>query len=225
MRKSLEDIPNNTVEAQQVIAERRSRQLGLPVIILARPGTYGSSGDHGQRRQIREFLALNAALDEIKKKYEIERFVLSGHSGGATAVGALLTLGREDIACAIMTSGAFGLLERAQRRRERRGDPPAPDTDGTGLRNPYDPLDHVAGVVKDPERKILIIGNRKDVNTPFDLQIQFKKALSNLGHQVRLMDYSAKEPDYHNLVDGIGYSAIQYCALSKEHASPSGEKR
>lgn len=216
MHQALAEIANNTKEEQQAIAERRAQELGLPVIILARPGTYGSSGDHGERRQKSEFLALNAALDEIMQKHQIEKFVLSGHSGGATAVGAMLTLGREDIACAIMTSGAFGLLERAQRLRERKGNPPRPGIDGTGLPTPYDPLEHISGVVDDPERTIVIIGNRDDINTPFDLQEKFKAALSDAGHQVTLIDHPAHGPSSHNLQGRIGYTAIEYCDIGSD---------
>lgn len=216
MHQAPEEIANNTEEEQQAIAERRAHELGLPVIILARPGTYGSSGDHGERRQKSEFLALNAALDEIMQKHRIENFILSGHSGGATAIGALLTLGREDIACAIMTSGAFGLLERAQRLRERKGNPPRPGIDGTGLPTPYDPLEHINGVVNDPERTIVIIGNRNDINTPFDLQEKFKAALSDAGHQVTLINHPAHGPSSHNLKGRIGYTAIEHCSIGIE---------
>lgn len=216
MRQAPEDIANNTVGDQQAIAERRANELGIPTIILARPGTYGSSGDHSQRRQESEFLALNAALDMIMHKHQIEKVVLSGHSGGATAVGAMLTLGREDVVCAIMTSGAFGLLERAQRRRMQQGRPPRPGIDGTGLPNPYDPLEYISGVVEDPERTILIIGNRNDNNTPFDLQNRFYEALLDAGHQVTLMDYPAHEPDFHNLKNAVGYTAIEYCNIGIE---------
>lgn len=213
MQQAPEDIANNTVEAQQAIAERRAHELGLPVILLARPGTYGSSGDHGERRQKSEFLALNAALDEIMQKHRIGKFVLSGHSGGATAIGALLTLGRENIACAIMTSGAFGLLERAQRLREEQGNPPRPGIDTTGLPSPYDPIDHIDGVIDDPERTIIIIGNRNDTNTPFDLQSRFSTALSDAGHRVILMDHPAQGPAFHNLEGRIGFTAIEYCDI------------
>ena len=213
MRQPPEEISNNTEEEQQAIAERRTHELGLPVIILARPGTYGSSGNHGERRQKSEFLALDAALDEIMQKHRIGSLILSGHSGGATAIGALLTLGREDITCAIMTSGAFGLLERAQRLRERKGNPSQPGIDSTGLPTPYDPLEHISGVIDDPERTIIIIGNHNDINTPFDLQEKFTAALSDAGHQVTLIDHPAHGPSSHNLKGRIGYTAIEYCDI------------
>jgi hypothetical protein len=40
-------------------------------LIIARPGTYGSSGNHYRRRQAEEFRALNAAVDAIKARYAI----------------------------------------------------------------------------------------------------------------------------------------------------------
>lgn len=211
MQRAPSDIPDNTAEAQQAIAERRAKQLGIPMIILARPGTYGSSGDHRARRQKSEFLALDSALNEIMRKYQIDRLVLSGHSGGATAAAALMTLGRDDISCAILTSGAYDLLERAQRLREQRGNAPRPGLDLTGFANPYDPIQHIAGVVDDPERIILVIGNPNDTNTPFDLQERFATALANAGHHVRLIEQPAQGPDFHNLRGDIGYRAIERC--------------
>ncbi|MDQ7730977.1 hypothetical protein [Halomonas sp. SpR8] len=212
MGKPPEDIANNTVAEQRAIAERKAIELGLPVIILARPGTYGSSGDHRERRQKSEFLAINAALNEITQKHRIERLVLSGHSGGATAAAAVLTLGRDDVACAILTSGAFALLERAQRLRERNGKDPIPGVDLTGISNPYDPLEHIAGITDDPQRIILVIGNSQDSSTPFDLQRRFASALADAGHRVSLIEQAAHGPKFHNLRGAIGYTAIEHCA-------------
>lgn len=213
MKKRPNEIAANTEEAQFEIAQRRADQIGIPVIIIARPGTYGSSGNHRLRRQRSEFLALNAAIDEIKKRHTPGRLILSGHSGGATAVAALLTFGRTDIACAIMTSGAFDLLERAARRRELRGNPPRPNLDSTGLPSPYDPLHHIGGIARDPDRAIVVIGNRHDTITPFDLQMKFAGGLTEAGHRVALMEKPAEGPSYHNLKGGIGYKAIEYCGI------------
>ncbi len=84
-------IPGNTAADQRRQARAILRQTGLPTIILARPGTYGSSGNHYHRRQAEEFQAIDAALNAIKARYGIQRFILSGHSGGATAASALWT--------------------------------------------------------------------------------------------------------------------------------------
>lgn len=211
IKRPPDQIPANTADAQRREAQAIFRRSGLPTLIVARPGTYGSSGNHYRRRQAEEFLALNAAVDAIKARYGIARFILSGHSGGATAASALLTFGRRDIDCAVLTSGAWGLLERAGRMRKERDEASAPGLDGTGLANPWDPLDHVADIANDPARLILVIGNRQDRNTPFDLQTRFVQALREHGHQVKQLERPAVAPEYHDLHGNQGVNAIALC--------------
>jgi len=213
IKRPPETIPGNTAADQRRQARAILRQTGLPTIIIARPGTYGSSGNHYRRRQAEEFQAIDAALNAIKARYGIQRFILSGHSGGATAASALLTTGRRDIACAVLTSGAWGILERAQRLRQQRGEAPAPALDGTGLPHPWDPLDHISGIAADPFRLILVIGNPQDRNTPFDLQARFADALREHGHRVELLERPARPPQFHNLTGNAGINAIRLCPL------------
>ncbi|ALZ98630.1 prolyl oligopeptidase [Leclercia adecarboxylata] len=211
IKRSPDTIPGNTAEAQRRQARAMLRQTGLPTIIIARPGTYGSSGNHYRRRQAEEFQAIAAALDAIKARYGIQRFILSGHSGGATAASALLTFGRRDIDCAVLTSGAWGLLERAQRLRQEHNKPLASTLDGTGLPAPWDPLDHINGIAADPLRLILVVGNPQDRNTPFDLQARFAAALREHGHQVTLLERPAAPPEYHDLLGNAAINAIKRC--------------
>lgn len=206
-----EDIPSNSRGARESIAERQAKRAGVPVIFIARPGTYGSSGNHDRRRQAREYLAMHAALDTIRQRYAIQRFILVGHSGGATIAGALLTMGRTDIECAILTSGTFDLVERMRRRAIDRGN--APPTDEAIHRRAYvDPLHHVDGIAPDPQRRIYVIGNPRDTVTPFDLQRNFAQAVSNAGHQIELLEAPAHPPDYHNLKEGLGFKMATACA-------------
>lgn len=199
MRRDPAKIPNNTEDAQDLQAKKLSEKAHLPVIILARPGTYGSSGNHAQRRQLAEFLAIDAALTRLRERYGIEQFILSGHSGGATAAAAVMTLGRQDIHCAILTSGAYSLLERAERLRVIRGEASDSQKDITGFAHPYDPLDHLSTIMDDPKRTIVIIGNLQDRVTPFDLQVKFATALRARGHRVSLIEWPAVAPQFHNL--------------------------
>lgn len=213
IKRPPDTIPGNTAADQRRQARAILRQTGLPTIIIARPGTYGSSGNHYHRRQVEEFQAIDAALDAIKTRYGIQRFILSGHSGGATAASALLATGRRDIDCAVLTSGAWGILERAQRLRQRRGEAPAPGLDNTGLPHPWDPLDHISGIAADPFRLILVIGNPQDRTTPFDLQARFAAALREHGHRVELLERPAVPPHYHDLKGNAGITAIHLCPL------------
>src|SRR5262245_22549013 len=82
---------DNTVRAQLRSANIQAKRFGVPFVMVARPGAYGSSGKHSERRQAKEFHSLNAALDAIKARHALDRIVLAGHSGGASVVGAVLT--------------------------------------------------------------------------------------------------------------------------------------
>lgn len=201
-------IPGNTEALRTLDAQRSRDRAGVPWIFVARPGTYGSSGDHRRRRQPVEFHALDAALDALMQRHRLQRIVLVGHSGGATAGAALLTLGRTRVACAVLSSGAYGLLERARllgRSRDGR-------TDTTGSTQFYDPLDHVDGIARDPARRIVLIGNRDDRNTPFELQQRFADAVARAGHRVELRTHAAEPPDFHDLKDHAALLAASQCA-------------
>jgi pimeloyl-ACP methyl ester carboxylesterase len=116
-------IPGNTEALRTLDAQRSRDRAGVPWIFMARPGTYGSSGDHRRRREPVEFHALDAALDALMQRHQLQRIVILGHSGGATAGAALLTMGRTRVACAVLTSGAYGLLERARMLGMSKGRP------------------------------------------------------------------------------------------------------
>ena len=200
--------PGNTEELRTLDAQRSRDRAGVPWIFMARPGTYGSSGDHRKRRQLVEFHALDAALDALMQRHRLQRIVIVGHSGGATAGAALLTMGRTRIACAVLTSGAYGLLERARmlgRSRDGR-------TDTTGSAEFYDPLDHVGGIARDPARRIVLIGSREDRNTPFVLQQRFADAVAKAGHRIELRTHAAEPPDFHDLKDRIALQTASQCA-------------
>ncbi|MDP9932964.1 putative esterase [Variovorax paradoxus] len=201
-------IPGNTEALRMLDAQRSRDRAGVPWIFVARPGTYGSSGDHRKRREMAEFHALDAALDALMQRHRIERIVILGHSGGATAGAALLTLGRMRIACAVLTSGAYGLLERARRLGQSRDG----RSDTTGSTQFYDPLDHVDGIARDPLRRIVLIGNRDDRNTPFDLQERFADAVAKAGHRVEVQTHAAEPPQNHDLTDRIGLKTASLCA-------------
>jgi pimeloyl-ACP methyl ester carboxylesterase len=208
MNRPPAQIPGNTEALRLLDAERSRDRASVPWVFMARPGTYGSSGDHGKRRELAEFHALDAALDALMQRHRLQRVVLVGHSGGATAGAALLTLGRQRVACAVLTSGAYGLLERARRLGKSRGGL----SDTTGSTRFYDPLMHVDGIAPDPLRRIVLIGNRDDRNTPFDLQAQFADAVAKAGHRIEIRTHAAEVPQYHDLTDRIGLRTASLCA-------------
>lgn len=206
-----DEIPSNTRHSREAIAARLSRQAGVPVVLVSRPGIYGSSGNHRKRRQAREYRALDAALSVLKQRYGISQFALLGHSGGATAAAGILTLGRDDILCAVLTSGAFDLAERARRRATATGRQQAENRDTTGFDDPFDPLRHIEEIAFSPWRRIHVLGNTADQVTPFDLQQKFADAVKKAGHHIELRDVPASPPKFHDLLGGIGLKTIREC--------------
>lgn len=209
---SAQEIPDNTKRRRDAIAANLASGANVPVVLLARPGTYGSSGDHRKKRQPREFLALNAAVTLLRQRYSIDEFVLWGHSGGATAAAALLTMGRLDVKCAVLTSGAFGLIERARRRAISAGRTYVEGLDATGLPSPYDPMFEVNRIPYDADRRIYILGNSRDASTPFDLQERFASELISTGHDVEVKEVPAIPPRFHDLSGNAGLRTAVGCA-------------
>jgi len=208
-----DQIKNNTAQAQTAIADRLSRRAGVPVVTLARPGTYGSSGNHRLRRRMaEEFAPLNAGLDALKRRYGVERFVLWGHSGGATAAAALLTMGRTDVRCAVLTSATFEFLERWRIRRSAGGPAPSVDREAGLARAMYDPLDHIDSIVRDSRRTVYVVGDPRDSVTPFDLQARFAQALQRAGHRAVLREVEGAPPTFHDLRDEAGFRQAVECA-------------
>lgn len=209
VRKSIYNIKNNTESAQKNYAKKQFKLLGIPYLVMARPGTYGSTGLHKNKRYISEFLLINNAIDILKKRYKIKKFILIGNSGGATIGAALLTLGRSDIKCAVLISGTYNYLAREALRRKGIG------IDYTFNRSPkrivekYDPIYYIDNIVKDKDRKIFIIGNDKDKITPFHLQVAFAWRLSGAGHNVEIIQAKAYPPSYHNVYNANSY--IKMC--------------
>lgn len=185
----------------QGFAEREARSYGIPYIRFGRPGVYGSSGFHKQRRLAEEAEIVNAALDALKARHGIERFVLSGQSGGGHVVASLLTK-RDDIACAVITSGVVAVGMRARHHGWKQ--------DITGYRSYFDPLDNVAEIRTDPRRRIFVVGDPRDRNTPFFTQEAYAKAVEAAGHEVALVRAEARGRAYHSLAL-TGFKVVQWC--------------
>ena len=178
---------------------RNEQQYKVPYILVARPGVYGSSGDHTQRRRAKEFHSMNAAVDAIKARYALDQVVLAGQSGGSTAAAAILTLGRQDVKCVAAGSGGYAVKELAVIKWQKLGVSPRRGCDGTGYCDPYDVIEHVDGIAPDPGRHIYVIGDPQDQNTVFPLQQAFFDKVHAAGHQVTLMEAQGRGPDRHSM--------------------------
>jgi dienelactone hydrolase len=179
-----------TTEKLEERAVEWSGQLGIPFILIGRPGAYGSSGDHKQRRRIREVELVDAALDAIRARYAITRYVVAGQSSGGHLVAATLST-RRDIACAVAGSGVIAVAERVRLH----GWP----ADATGFTDFYDPIDHIDAISRDPGLRIFIVGDPHDANVPFASQRLYFERARAAGLPVNLIEGSAVGSEHHGL--------------------------
>ena len=190
-----------SAEHQQVEAEAHFRSGGIPYIHFSRPGTYGSSGFHGDRRQERNVRLVMAAIAAIKQRHGIAQFAISGQSGGGHLVSALLA-NRDDIKCAVATSGVLAVGHRVWARGWQ--------ADATGHETFYDPIDHVDRIPFNPRRRIVIIGDPDDGNVPFSSQIEYYRKVRKLGHAVELIPARGGGAENHSLAFE-GFRVILQC--------------
>ena len=191
---------NNSPDALQRIANREYIRFGIPYIRFSRPGVYGSSGDHNQRRRPREVEIVNAALDALKKKYKIDSFILSGQSGGGHIVASLLAF-RDDISCAVITSGNVAVGKRIGSKGWF--------ADATGYTDYYDPIEHINEITLNPKRPIFIVGDPRDTNVPFSTQEAYYEELKKSGHQTILIKADGSGKEHHSL-SPVGFQIVKW---------------
>lgn len=172
-----------------------SRKANIPAIFIARPGLYGSSGDHNKRRQAREIALMNAALDTLKAQHGIASFILAGQSGGGLIVAALLNK-RRDIEAAVMTSALVSVKQCSAHWEYQRKIP------GRLIYDPdtyYDPLDDIELIPTDPAPQIYVISDPEDMSVPFNTQLRYVRSLRALGLKPQHIFSHAPSPRHHVL--------------------------
>lgn len=166
--------------------------------MLARPGTYGSSGQHTYRRQYREIKVVDAAISAIKHRHGFERLLLVGQSGGGLLVGAMLSR-RQDIACAVISSGLVAVKRRNQDLRQ---------DDPTGLPDVYDPADHVTEISRTTGLHVIVLTDPTDRNVTASSQADYVARLKAHGVSVQHIAVPGRGPNNHNLdEEGIAAGA------------------
>ncbi len=171
----------------------------LPYIMIARPGTFGSTGNHADRRKVREYLVMNAAIDQLRAKYGLTHISLAGQSGGATIAAALLTLGRTDVRCAAPASGAYDLTVMLDWHAERLGLGASHREHPARLAGDFNVMDQVPGIKRDAQRRVFVIGDTGDKVTPFTQQRSFAEQVRAAGHKAEMLEAEAAGPDQHGL--------------------------
>lgn len=176
----------------QVEAENWARKLGQPYLFIARPGTYGSSGDHMQRRRLAESELASAALDELKKRFGIDEWVVAGQSGGGHVTSSLLTE-RNDIVCAVPTSAPSSPRIRWEMMGRSR--------DTTNFADSYEPTKYLVRERTHPALRVFVLGNPADRNVFWRAQTVMADALKTAGIPADILEGEGTGPDAHGLAN------------------------
>ena len=187
-------------------AARWSRHLGLPYLLLGRPGTWGSSGEHGKRRTPGEIARISAALDAIKLRHGYTRLHLAGWSTGGHSAAALLAR-RADLGCVVLSSALVSVRERfAEFGRHE---------DVTGNKNPVDPIDLVGQIVARPGLRIFVLTDPDDTVISARSQTAYVKRLTASRLPARHIFAAASEP-YGHVLENRGLQIAAACAQGHE---------
>lgn len=169
-------------------------KLKVRYVFVARAGVNGSSGDHGKRRLPKETMIMNAAVDLLKQRLGLDRLTLAGQSGGSTIAASLMSLGRTDVDCAVLGSGAFELVELRHKDLTSNG---YKVTRAEIAKVSYDPSAHVGEIKPAEGRRVLVLGDEADSRTPFDQQRRYVESLVARGHHARLLAIDATDDNNH----------------------------
>lgn len=181
------------------LEERLFHRYGIPSIYLGRPGTYGSAGKHfDMRGRPIEAAFVNTALDGIKQRYHIQSLAVGGHSGGGTLVAEMLSR-RNDLRCAVISSGASNYHAYAEAHKLNR-----PDR--------FDPFLSLDKIPSTPGRRIFVIGDPRETNVVFNAQKSYFDGLVAHAQIASLVPLEkATDAQHHDLVD-FGEAALELCA-------------
>lgn len=208
-RVKLSGIRDGSFQKMVNGAGQMAEWIRMPTIFLSRPGVYGSTGAQHPyvRRTPQEAALVAAAIDALKDKYNWSRLYLSGQSGGGGLVGALLTLGRPDIECAMITSGSVATkMSLVERRKD-----PGKEWMGRFSYEMHDPIEHVAGIAPDASRRIFVFADRLDARVGYQSQRSFYQAVAERGHHAVFVEGFAKDSLHHTLTS-MGVMATSLCA-------------
>lgn len=199
---------------------RRSERFGLAngvnMILLFRPGHFFSDGNHMHRR-FRAPLEISAeALKQITARIDPENLAIAGHSGGASAALAALTLRGLNAKCIV---GAAGSYHTAMALKHRGIDLKKFEALMAKL---YEVSSDLASIPDNPMRIIVLLADRKDTKVPFESSVELFRQLTDLNHRAVLLEASASDPDHHNLTLQ-GFNAAVRCLRGANEAEISAK--
>jgi pimeloyl-ACP methyl ester carboxylesterase len=184
-----------------------ANRLRVRYVYVSRLGLQGSSGTHGERRFPRETIVINAAIDALKDRLGVDTVALAGQSGGSTIAASLVTMGRQDVVCDILGSGALELVDLEFQRASDLG---VKVTKAALAKKMYDPASHIDSVVARPDRRVFVLGDPTDTEVPYRFQIPFVDRFKAAGHRAMAIEVDAQGAQHHD-VGRFTYPAAGAC--------------
>ena len=180
-------------------AQQVAVAAGRTFVVLARPGVYGSSGNHQHRRREREVALVDAALTALARRFAWQRIDLAGLSGGGHLVACLLAR-RSDIGRAVIASGNV-----AVRRRNLEMGRVA---DVTGFSDFVDPIDLAAEVARHPPHRLVVLSDPEDSVVSAACQRAYVEALAAQGVRIEHRLVPALDAAHHVLRDAALLASV-----------------
>jgi len=178
---------------------------GTAYMILARPGTEGSSGNQNWRRTRYETLVINAALEKIKAKYRIEEFGLVGQSGGGGLVAALIAE-RQDVLCAVSASGVTAVRYRVITAGR------SSDYTGQSISDVWDPVDQLPRVHPMSGFRMFVTSDQLDTDVSFSSQDYYVRQAKKFNLEItQIMVHGAGIA--HHWTSAVGNRVVEDCML------------
>lgn len=188
----------NSYKAQVALSNRQATANGVPFIHLARPGMYGSTGNTAtHRHSAKEAATIVAAVDAIKAALGYKRISVVGQSGGGGLVGALLTSGRTDLDCVVISSGTVSLKTRLKTSKSTSSVRDGQDTTGLSYQKLYDSIDYLGSVKSDPMRRIFMLSDPEDEAVSFVSQKEFSDRANAQGIPISFINARGGGKQHH----------------------------
>ncbi|WP_135077912.1 hypothetical protein [Terasakiella sp. SH-1] len=183
-------------------AKNIAHKIQMPFFYMARPGTLGSTGFHGDRYKEKNPRLLNAAINKIKAKHHIDEISLSSQSGGGIAVAAMLNW-RNDIKCATLASSIGSLWDTIRAKGHLYV--------GQYKNLVYDPTDYIDQMPKRNDRQIFVIADKSDSKVKNWAQRAYADKVKKAGHHAVFANAKALDKNNHDLA-GMAISIAASCA-------------
>ena len=193
---------NMTSETMAAWVRASAARLPLPYVFLSRPGTFGASGDHMQRRRPAESRIISAALDALKARLQVSEWAVAGYSGGGHVTSSLVTL-RPDIVCAVPGGAPSSPYMRWRLRNWTR--------DATGYDDSYEPTEHLRKEAVHPRLRIFVLGDPRDSNGVWPAQVVMADKARERGIEAAVIEARGKGPTFHGGLDELTRQVAGWC--------------